>query len=148
DGFNIGQTVIPDTLSEFIHDVVPELQNRGIYRKDYESSTLREHLFGKGQTTLKECHYGKSVTIQQQEQLEEVERMEAFLIQNQRQKEIVEKIQQYIPILQERERSSEQLGSFSFDNVNDLKKIGYTKLPLEDLSTYELVLFQENIARG
>lgn len=72
DGFNIGQTVIPDTLSEFIHDVVPELQNRGIYRKDYESSTLREHLFGKGQTTLKECHYGKSVTIQQQEKLEEV----------------------------------------------------------------------------
>lgn len=74
--------------------------------------------------------------------------MEAFFIQTERQKEIVEKIQQYIPIFQERERSSEQLGSFSFDNVNDLKKIGYTKLPLEDLSTYELVLFQENIARG
>ncbi|HEX6594974.1 MAG TPA: acyl-CoA dehydrogenase [Bacillota bacterium] len=74
--------------------------------------------------------------------------MESFFIQTERQKEILEKIQRYIPIFQERERSSEQLGSFSFDNVNDLKKIGYTKLPLEDLSTYELVLFQENIARG
>src|SRR5699024_7795611 len=74
--------------------------------------------------------------------------MEAFFIQTERQKEIVEKIQQYITIFQERERSSEKLGSFYFNNINDLKKIGYTKLTFEDLSTYELVLFQENIARG
>lgn len=39
DGFIIG-----DGLEDFVDDVVPILQERGIYRTEYESSTLRGNL--------------------------------------------------------------------------------------------------------
>jgi len=44
DGFNLKPSFIPESLNEFIDLVVPELQKRGIFRKEYEGTTLREHL--------------------------------------------------------------------------------------------------------
>lgn len=43
DGFNLKPSFIPESLNEFIDLVVPELQKRGIFRKEYEGTTLREH---------------------------------------------------------------------------------------------------------
>lgn len=44
DGFVITPTYDNKCWTEFVDHVVPELQNRGIYREDYTGSTLREHL--------------------------------------------------------------------------------------------------------
>lgn len=44
DGFMIQFPVLPKHLEEFVEKVVPILQAKGIYRKDYEGDTLREHL--------------------------------------------------------------------------------------------------------
>jgi FMN-dependent oxidoreductase (nitrilotriacetate monooxygenase family) len=44
DGFNLKPALLPDSLEDFIELVVPELQKRGIFRRDYEGTTLREHL--------------------------------------------------------------------------------------------------------
>lgn len=44
DGFNIMLSVYPDGLKDFVELVIPELQRRGIFRTEYEGSTLREHL--------------------------------------------------------------------------------------------------------
>lgn len=48
DGFNIAQAYSPGTFQEFVDHVVPELQKRGVYRKEYEGRTLRENLTGNG----------------------------------------------------------------------------------------------------
>ncbi|MBW6398737.1 LLM class flavin-dependent oxidoreductase [Roseomonas sp. HJA6] len=44
DGFNVMFPFVPAGLDEFVDQVVPELQRRGIFRTDYEGTTLREHL--------------------------------------------------------------------------------------------------------
>ena len=44
DGFNIMFPFLPQGLDDFVDQLVPELQRRGIYRKDYEGRTLRENL--------------------------------------------------------------------------------------------------------
>jgi FMN-dependent oxidoreductase (nitrilotriacetate monooxygenase family) len=44
DGFNLMPDVLPDGLEAFTEGVVPILQRRGIFRRAYEGSTLREHL--------------------------------------------------------------------------------------------------------
>ena len=44
DGFTIMAPVQPSGLSDFVDLVVPELQRRGIFRKEYETTTLRGHL--------------------------------------------------------------------------------------------------------
>ena len=44
DGFNVMFPYLPAGLDDFVDKVVPELQRRGIYRKDYTGSTLRDHL--------------------------------------------------------------------------------------------------------
>jgi len=44
DGFNITPTYTPGSFSEIVDLVVPVLQHRGVFRKDYAGSTLREHL--------------------------------------------------------------------------------------------------------
>lgn len=44
DGFVIGPTHLPGAFEDFVRLVVPELQRRGLYRKDYTGLTLREHL--------------------------------------------------------------------------------------------------------
>ncbi|AJG19840.1 LLM class flavin-dependent oxidoreductase [Cupriavidus basilensis] len=44
DGFNLMPDALPDGLRDFVDGVVPILQRRGIFRTQYEGSTLREHL--------------------------------------------------------------------------------------------------------
>jgi FMN-dependent oxidoreductase (nitrilotriacetate monooxygenase family) len=44
DGFNLMPPTLPGSLRAFADHVVPELQRRGIFRRDYEGTTLREHL--------------------------------------------------------------------------------------------------------
>ncbi|TQE91910.1 LLM class flavin-dependent oxidoreductase [Ureibacillus terrenus] len=44
DGFNIMPPTYPDGLDDFVELVIPELQRRGLFRTEYEGSTLREHL--------------------------------------------------------------------------------------------------------
>ncbi|KMO12938.1 LLM class flavin-dependent oxidoreductase [Methylobacterium platani] len=44
DGFNIMVSDLPQGLSDFTAKVVPELQARGLFRRDYEGTTLRDHL--------------------------------------------------------------------------------------------------------
>jgi len=44
DGFTLQFPYLPGGLDDFVDKVVPELQRRGLYRKDYEGTTLRSHL--------------------------------------------------------------------------------------------------------
>ncbi|TGP24083.1 MULTISPECIES: LLM class flavin-dependent oxidoreductase [unclassified Mesorhizobium] len=44
DGFNVMPSWFPGELDAFATLVVPELQRRGLFRKDYQGRTLREHL--------------------------------------------------------------------------------------------------------
>lgn len=44
DGFNVMFPTVPDGLDSFVELVVPELQGRGLLRREYEGTTLREHL--------------------------------------------------------------------------------------------------------
>ncbi len=43
DGFNILPAWFPGGFSEFVDLVVPQLQRRGLFRRDYEGTTLRDH---------------------------------------------------------------------------------------------------------
>ncbi|GGX83072.1 NtaA/DmoA family FMN-dependent monooxygenase [Massilia dura] len=44
DGFNVMPPVLPESLEEFVDLVIPELQKRGLFRTEYEGTTLRENL--------------------------------------------------------------------------------------------------------
>jgi alkanesulfonate monooxygenase SsuD/methylene tetrahydromethanopterin reductase-like flavin-dependent oxidoreductase (luciferase family) len=44
DGFVVGATCVPGTYEDFVRFVVPELQRRGLFHKDYRGATLRENL--------------------------------------------------------------------------------------------------------
>jgi FMN-dependent oxidoreductase (nitrilotriacetate monooxygenase family) len=44
DGFNVLPPYFPGAFSDFVEMVVPELQRRGLFRKEYEGRTLRDHL--------------------------------------------------------------------------------------------------------
>jgi alkanesulfonate monooxygenase SsuD/methylene tetrahydromethanopterin reductase-like flavin-dependent oxidoreductase (luciferase family) len=44
DGFNIMPAWFPGAFDDFVDRVVPLLQSRGLYRRDYTGSTLRDHL--------------------------------------------------------------------------------------------------------
>ncbi len=48
DGFNLSRIVVPESFSDFIDLVVPELQDRGIYKTAYAGGSLRAKLFGRG----------------------------------------------------------------------------------------------------
>ncbi len=43
DGFNLMPPTLPGSLAAFADLVVPELQRRGIFRREYAGTTLREH---------------------------------------------------------------------------------------------------------
>ena len=45
-GFNLSPTTNPDSVEDFVDHVIPILQKRGVFRKDYTGPTLREHLGG------------------------------------------------------------------------------------------------------
>lgn len=44
DGFVIAATYVPGSYADFVRQVVPELQRRGLFQKDYRGKTLRENL--------------------------------------------------------------------------------------------------------
>jgi alkanesulfonate monooxygenase SsuD/methylene tetrahydromethanopterin reductase-like flavin-dependent oxidoreductase (luciferase family) len=44
DGFIIQPSVLPGGLDDFVELVVPELQRRGLYRREYQGTMLRDHL--------------------------------------------------------------------------------------------------------
>jgi alkanesulfonate monooxygenase len=44
DGFNVMFPFVPEGLDDFVDKVVPELQRRGIFRREYEGRTLRQNL--------------------------------------------------------------------------------------------------------
>ena len=44
DGFNVMPQIYPSGLTQFVDKVIPELQNRGLFRTEYEGATLRERL--------------------------------------------------------------------------------------------------------
>ena len=56
DGFNLAYAVTPESFADFVDLVVPELQRRGIYKRDYRSGTLREKLSGSGRSRLASSH--------------------------------------------------------------------------------------------
>ena len=43
DGFNIMFPTVPAGLDDFVALVIPELRRRGIFREDYDGTTLRDH---------------------------------------------------------------------------------------------------------
>ncbi|MBH5317414.1 LLM class flavin-dependent oxidoreductase [Paenibacillus sp. GSMTC-2017] len=44
DGFNLLPPIVPSGLTAFVDKVIPELQNRGLFRTEYEGTSLRENL--------------------------------------------------------------------------------------------------------
>lgn len=59
DGFNIMPPVLPGNLDDFVDHVVPILQQRGLFREEYEGTTLRDHL---GLTRPSIGHFRPAVT--------------------------------------------------------------------------------------
>ena len=43
-GFNLSRTVVPECFDDVAQMLVPILQDRGLFRRDYEGTTLRENL--------------------------------------------------------------------------------------------------------
>ena len=43
DGFNVMPAVLPSGLEAFVDHVVPILQQRGLFRREYAGATLRDH---------------------------------------------------------------------------------------------------------
>ncbi|MFT4265901.1 MAG: LLM class flavin-dependent oxidoreductase, partial [Xenophilus sp.] len=56
DGFNLGYALAPQSYVDFVDLVVPELQRRGVYKKDYRPGTLREKFYGAGRARLPDAH--------------------------------------------------------------------------------------------
>jgi alkanesulfonate monooxygenase SsuD/methylene tetrahydromethanopterin reductase-like flavin-dependent oxidoreductase (luciferase family) len=44
DGYVVAATHVPGAYVDFVRHVVPELQRRGLYHKDYAGTTLRQNL--------------------------------------------------------------------------------------------------------
>ncbi len=44
DGYNIMAPLVPTGFTDFIELVLPELRRRGLFRTEYEGTTLRENL--------------------------------------------------------------------------------------------------------
>jgi len=62
DGFNLAFAIAHESMRDVVELVVPELQRRGRYRKDYEDGTLRAQLLGRGDR-LAGHHPGRQVSI-------------------------------------------------------------------------------------
>jgi FMN-dependent oxidoreductase (nitrilotriacetate monooxygenase family) len=48
DGFNLAYALTPGSFIDIADLVVPELQERGLFKRDYAQGTFREKLFGRG----------------------------------------------------------------------------------------------------
>jgi alkanesulfonate monooxygenase len=56
DGFNLAYAVTPESFSDFVELIVPELQRRGVFKREYRPGTLREKLYGPGRARLPQNH--------------------------------------------------------------------------------------------
>lgn len=56
DGFNLAYAVTPGTFNNMVDLVVPELQTRERYKRDYAPGTFREKLYGQGRSRLPATH--------------------------------------------------------------------------------------------
>jgi len=63
DGFLLRSLMYPHSVRDFRDYIVPELQRRGIYRTEYEGSTLRENIFGTGRKRISENHHAASFRL-------------------------------------------------------------------------------------
>ncbi|WOE31749.1 MULTISPECIES: LLM class flavin-dependent oxidoreductase [unclassified Acinetobacter] len=57
DGFNLAYILAHQSFEDIVEFLIPELQHRGIYPKEYTAGTLREKLFGQG-ALLPDHHQG------------------------------------------------------------------------------------------
>ena len=48
DGFNLAYAVMPETFTDIVDHVIPELQRRGLFKTEYRPGTYRDKLFGNG----------------------------------------------------------------------------------------------------
>ncbi|MGH7750844.1 MAG: hypothetical protein ACREQ5_39670, partial [Candidatus Dormibacteria bacterium] len=53
---NLCYAVTPESFTDFVDLVVPELQRRGVFKREYREGTLREKLYGPGRARLPESH--------------------------------------------------------------------------------------------
>lgn len=60
DGFNLVRSVEPAGLGAFVDLVVPELQNRGVYKTEYAPGSMRQKFFPDGNGRLPADHIGRS----------------------------------------------------------------------------------------
>ncbi|BBQ00312.1 monooxygenase [Burkholderia sp. SFA1] len=58
DGFNLSYAITPQAYEDFADLVVPELQRRGRYKREYAPGTLREKLFPQTGAFLPDRHTG------------------------------------------------------------------------------------------
>lgn len=56
DGLNLSYAITPAGFADFGTYVVPELQRRGRFKRDYAPGTLREKLYGPGRSRLPASH--------------------------------------------------------------------------------------------
>jgi len=62
DGFNLAFALAHESMRDVVDHVVPELQRRGRYRREYTGGSLRHQLFGHG-ARLHASHPGRRVTL-------------------------------------------------------------------------------------
>ncbi|MET3135088.1 FMN-dependent oxidoreductase (nitrilotriacetate monooxygenase family) [Oxalobacteraceae bacterium GrIS 1.11] len=62
DGFNLAFAVAHESMRDVVEFIVPELQRRGRYRREYGEGALRQQLFGRG-ARLPASHAGRQVSI-------------------------------------------------------------------------------------
>jgi len=79
---------------------------------------------------------------------------EQYFLRTNRHKELYSMVSKLADSFQERSEQYDREGSFPYENIEELKKSGYTKLSVpeelggEGISLYELVLLQERLAQG
>lgn len=77
-----------------------------------------------------------------------------IFVKTELQKRVLAQLEELIGAFAEREPALDAFGSFPFENIEELKEMGYTALSLpkeyggEEISLYDLLLFQEKIAEG
>jgi hypothetical protein len=60
DGFNVGYVTTPGSFEDLVDLLVPELRQRGRYRESAAGETLRERVYGVGQSKLRDDHVGST----------------------------------------------------------------------------------------
>ena len=78
DGFNIGYVTTPGSFVDVVDLLVPELRRRGRYAPNGDSTgplTLRERVYGKGQSKLRDDHLGHTYRYENSERYAEQDKI-------------------------------------------------------------------------